>query len=578
MRIIGYSKRTSLNRALHLSLLVFIIFLVCVNSLIGVLKFPELYMFSADNQSLLSRVITSPIHLYDDVMISLRSGYMLQDTGIPSFNKVDLANPSTSYLSPYLFAALIEVLPLNLAVASYALIGFILVLISLSLIIVVSQSRFNGLFLVTCLVFSSTFRQYSLNGWDHLFSSFFLLLAAYFSLEDKIRLSKVLLISVMIFLGVGFRPDGLIIGLAIIASYYLKTREVFRTISISVIVLGMLVAILLQNQSNFGHFTPTTARLKLGSVIPLRDKFDYIVNNGLLTFSSISILFFSLTFVIIFKRFFPRYSMALVFGSVISGLYAFYVSDVFSAARMFWTSSNVLVLLIAMYAPKVLKNATLEARELNSDYLNPIFSNKVFKILKNGFIGALLLVVCINLGANTRAKLGSLGSIVRSEVSSSPTASQFVVAQWVNQNLDPSDGAVGLYMLGIGFHMPTFEIADFLGKADELIASQPSKWGPPGHNKWDTEASIRKWSPQLIIPAERDMLAISKAQATDWLQEKRWWAFVPDLRLSKSLASSYSYCRIVANQADSNVGPWGFYLRNNIIARGHESITCVDAS
>jgi len=83
-------------------------------------------------------------------------------------------------------------------------------------------------------------------------------------------------------------------------------------------------------------------------------------------------------------------------------------------------------------------------------------------------------------------------AVSKASLYTSPTAQQFVISKWIEKNLDPKDGAIGFYYLGVSYHLPTFEIADFLGKADEVIAISSVKWGPPGHNKWDTEKTLGK--------------------------------------------------------------------------------------
>ena len=77
-----------------------------------------------------------------------------------------------------------------------------------------------------------------------------------------------------------------------------------------------------------------------------------------------------------------------------------------------------------------------------------------------------------------------------------PQAQQLAVADFIMKRLSPTDGAVGVFYLGaVSFALPEFEIADFLGKADEQIAQLNPKWGPPGHNKWNIELTLRKSNP-----------------------------------------------------------------------------------
>src|SRR5690348_4664957 len=75
---------------------------------------PDIYGFARTPQPGGARHhLTSPVRLSDDVMISLRSGYILLESGIPAFNRTDVAEPSTSYIAPYLFAGLLKLLRPN---------------------------------------------------------------------------------------------------------------------------------------------------------------------------------------------------------------------------------------------------------------------------------------------------------------------------------------------------------------------------------------------------------------------------------------------------------------------------------
>jgi hypothetical protein len=164
-------------------------------------------------------------------------------------------------------------------------------------------------------------------------------------------------------------------------------------------------------------------------------------------------------------------------------------------------------------------------------------------------------------------------SIVR-VASASATSAQYGLARIISENFNPSDGPVGLYWLGIGFHMPSFEIADFLGKADELIAQQTVKWGPPGHNKWDSEATVRKWNPQIIVSPEADMNSYSLDEAKQWVENRRDFAFVADLRLSGVISRDYSYCKFQETTSKGLATDWSFYLRNDLVSRYSRILNC----
>ena len=143
----------------------------------------------------------------------------------------------------------------------------------------------------------------------------------------------------------------------------------------------------------------------------------------------------------------------------------------------------------------------------------------------------------------------------------------------MEKNLEPTDGSIGLYWLGIGYHLPSFEIADFLGKADELIASQPVKWGPPGHNKWNTGATIRKWNPQVIFPSISDLRDISVEESKKWIANRENFGFIADLRLNQIVLNSYSYCTTTEGMPKKQ--SWNFFLRNDLMEKHSDAVNCV---
>ncbi len=86
---------------------------------------PQIFTFATDpGAGIFSRLLTAPVHLADDVMVTVRSGEMLLQTGEPAFNTSDSDQAATSYLAPYIAAALIAILPFNIAVMAFGLVGF----------------------------------------------------------------------------------------------------------------------------------------------------------------------------------------------------------------------------------------------------------------------------------------------------------------------------------------------------------------------------------------------------------------------------------------------------------------------
>lgn len=116
----------------------------------------------------LAGFINTPIHLDDDPMITLRAGKGIIDFGFPSINQYPKAQPSTSYLLPYLYAILQNFLPGALSVWGYSVIIFLAGLFPLFLIISVSSDLLLGTVISFSLLLTSTFRAYALTGWDNI--------------------------------------------------------------------------------------------------------------------------------------------------------------------------------------------------------------------------------------------------------------------------------------------------------------------------------------------------------------------------------------------------------------------------
>jgi len=144
----SYSMLTLKNRFFICCLVVFITTLFTLRY--G--SFPEIYFFATDqNLHPIERLLSAPIHLSDDVMIAFRTGYILNETGIPAFNRIDLAQPCTSYLMPYVISALLKLMPDNIAIITYAGLGFLSVLFVFLTIIKSSKFLINGVILALAL-------------------------------------------------------------------------------------------------------------------------------------------------------------------------------------------------------------------------------------------------------------------------------------------------------------------------------------------------------------------------------------------------------------------------------------------
>jgi len=531
---------------------------------------PQVFTFATDPAtSLLTRLLTAPIHLSDDVMVTLRSGEILLETGAPAFNRTDLAQAATSYLAPYVYALFSVLLPSNLAVAAFALAGFGAVVATFALIVATARSLINAAILVGALALTATNLEFALNGWDHLLQGLFLAAAVVLALGRPPTPGRLVAISLLAAGGSLARPDGIVIAAAVLWVAVVRADRSWRRalvpalVPFAVAVGGMLAL----NYLQFGYFTPTTARLKAGAAPSTTYVLDYFTNNSVGSYTALTLLIVLLVAIVAFRRVLPLvFVLPLAAAALVTAAVAVVNSDFFPGARMFWVPAVVLAMALGMTLPGIVRTGPAFPTDDEGRIVTRMSARAEWVVL----VGVLVVA----LGASTA--LGLRGAVVSKEaLPGIRTAQQFLATEWVNANLAPEDGSVGVFFAGEAFHVLDFEAADFLGKADELIANAPVVWGPPGHNKWNIEATLEKWRPQVILPTiDQDPLAPeSDAIAEDWRANLRTHGYVADLLTSPTIRADYSYCRVPdpTSRTEETVD---VLLRNDVAERFAGQITC----
>lgn len=285
-------------------------------------------------------------------MITLRAGKGIIDFGFPSINQHPKAQPSTSYLLPYLYAILQNFHPGALSVWGYSVIIFSAGLFSLFLIIFVSYDLLLGTVISFSLLFTSTFRAYALTGWDNIAQAFPLSLACFLLLRSSsgARTSAVV-IGLLCSLSLLIRPDAGIIIVGILSAYTIlelrvKASGYIRRVTLAFI--GLTIPTLLYlcwNYAVFGWITPTTSRLKAS--ISLLGATRYFLVHAVAGYSAMSILLV-LVIALLFSSVRPPFWAKPVLLSVfLTGVYAFLVSDFFPAYRMVWSNAVVMAILLS---------------------------------------------------------------------------------------------------------------------------------------------------------------------------------------------------------------------------------------
>ncbi len=517
---------------------------------------PNLYRFAASGSGARAD-IHAPLRLDDDVMVSLRAGSMLRETGKPSMNRSDVAQPSTSYAAPYLYSGLLHFFSRESAIDVYALLGLLSVALTMCLIVLCSASVIRGVMLVAALCLTTTHLLYGLGGWDHLFQGLFLTAAACLSLSKGVRPQRAVVIALLLVLGTVFRPDGGLLALGILASLWVETRR-WRVLFAGVIpyaaVMGLVLAV---NYHQFGHLTPTPARLKIGGAPSLGYMLHYIGANGVLSYSALTLFAVLLLLVLAYRiPAMHRQTIPIVVACVVTVSFALYNSDYFAGARMVWTSTCVLAAVFGMLAPRLdyvevhgAKSAWLQAPPV----VRPI-------------LVAFVVVVAVGVTAGAVRRRIQEATITSQRVETSAVAQQYVIARWIDANLQPKDGPIGFFYLGVSYEVPSFEAADFLGKADEAIATLKAKQGPPGHNKWDLDRTLTKWKPQAIVPPGPVDPNLAETRENSHRH-------APDLLLNQQIATDFQYCYVPASEFGV-VDRWGFFVRDDIAAQHAGQLRC----
>lgn len=397
--------------------------------------YPEIYLFATDPmQSPIERLLTAPIHLSDDIMISLRTGYILNETGIPAFNRNDIAQPSTSYLIPYIYGTLLKVMSNSIATIAFSVLGFLSVLIVFITLIITSKSLSNGLILVAALCLTTTHSLYVLNGWDHLFQSAFLSVGTALVLKSKNSVFAYLVAATCLAIGTFARPDGIIISSFIILSAYLLNLSRFRVSLSLVLPFIVLIALgLFINFLQFSEFTPTTARLKIGASPSIIYSTTYLLKNGVFSFSSISMIVILLILYVSQRHLWSNRALIPIFlGCSLVSLFAAFNSDVFEGGRMFWTSACVMAVALTGSAPKLVN--------LNLENLNKIiaFSREYKKISFFSRLTAkfyaltFILIIALSSIFSISEKINNL--LVReNSYSPSSTAQIYRIVKWIKK-------------------------------------------------------------------------------------------------------------------------------------------------
>jgi hypothetical protein len=529
-------------------------------------SFPEIFNLGNYGKSIgLLNGDTASIHLADDVMITLRAGMRIESDGFPDFNSTDLSQPSTSYLTPYIFYICLKIFGDFFGVFAYSFIALASYILTCYTVISNSKSRLIGSAIILALALSSTSRSFALNGWDHLFQGLFLTAATFLALRKVTTKYSVIQFCVCILLALLSRPDSLVLVLGVVLTILLRNIGNLKIIVKELLfTLLLYCGFLLLYWENFGHVLSTSVRLKFNSSPSPLYSGIYFFRNGIISYSVISLFCILILICFAFLKLRNQLSLIPIMASILlTGAITTYNSDIFPGGRLYWGATCVLICVVVREL-----DIPLNVR-LPPIHFRPSPSRVKIAILLMTLIALFSSFGSASYDIRSRLLAASVNDLSQN---SSPTAKQYLITMWMNKNLLAEDGAIGIYYLGMAYHLPNFEIADFLGKADEMIAGSKVQWGPPGHNKWNTSRTLAKWKPQAIIPPA-NMAELTMNQARERKRVQADWGFGPDLKLNSTIIAEYSYCFIkdgFLNQKDY----FGFYIKNNLRTKLENQLEC----
>ncbi|WP_157660237.1 hypothetical protein [Burkholderia ubonensis] len=496
----------------------YMIIFIIIGAALPAIIFPGLlpsvvYMTHDKTVPLLDNLSQAYFLLPDDVMITMRVARHFFNYGIPAINNTDVAQAATSYLMPLMLAPLFAFVGDNGAVVITAMLGALSVGVTAWLI--VQRGGRSAELIAIAFLFNATTLTYLYSGWEPLFQAAFV--AVFYVIAQRQRWP--ILLGIIGALGVLARADAIFLVVPIFV-YLFYRRDSRQYAAQAFGAFALIGAIYAGFQLHWFHtITPTTARLKAGTLPSFNYSFEYWWRTVLAGSASglIPLLIMARLRSVLAAR--PLALVSLV-GVLISYIYCFLVSDVFSAGRMY----------LGPLALTAVVLATLPTPEKRSSL-----------VLIEWVAG--LCALSAVLVALFNAPKNSLADQIEMPLIKMKTAAgdQVAIASYIREKFKPTDGAIGLFYLGTGYELPGFEVADFLGKADEMIARGPVKWGPPGHNKWDIEKTLAKWRP-AVIPLTVGIVIQKREELAGQLARRENFSFWNDLYLNSTIESGYTFC------------------------------------
>jgi hypothetical protein len=421
-------------------------------------------------------------HLHDDQMITQRVAYNFWFYGKPYYNISSAIAGNTSLFWPIIISPLYSFIDYQIVIVVMFLISALLSSLVIFFMTFYEEDDLKVVFKTLLLLLTPATVSYATSGWEHipqavLITFSFLLIQNEYKKKGRLIITNLSLI--ILSLSFLLRPDSAPLIL-VTGCYWLMTNvyyngKIKNSIYVSLITVAICLAMLLSYLYGMMYFYsdifPNTyyhKQMSLGD--SLFSGVRYILNP-----TTTNLWFYVFVFVLLFYSKLNQVQKFFVHCISLQILYIIWVGG------GTYENGRFLILIIPILIILFVDTLDIFLRSKLSETFVP----KVRGVIIILFLFAQYLQP-INIKNLLHAKFEA--SFYSDK--EGPILSQMILADVLNKTLDESDGSIGLHYAGIGYHLPKFNITDFMGLIDAKIAHSDYKNLRIGHNKWDYEYSF----------------------------------------------------------------------------------------
>ena len=464
-------------------------------------------------------------HLRDDMMIVLRVARVFWEHGVPYVNPGEAVAANTSLFWPILLSPAIGLIedPL-LAVRSVAMTSVVAWIAMAAWVASRQQTALQTVLCLLILCLSTPALRYGGSAWEHVPQTLVIAIASLllFS-ESRATLQRRLLILYLLAASFVFRPDSVpLVGIFFLASFWQLGSERWQFLLGALPAAMLPIAYLAGMLWFYDDIVPNTYYLKVATTAEnITSGIGYILS----PYQSGPVPAFWLITALMWRRLSTaeRVFMAMALVQILSVIYL--GGDYFRAGRLLLVLLPGLTFLLVKHAPGVVGRV-------------PVAVATSILIL-----GPLVEPRGLQLDFKRHLSI----------------ASQVRLMHVARHHLVPEDGPVGLHHLGMSYWLPGFDVVDFLGKADPVIAHGPARNRLIGHNKWDYAHSFK--APITVVPFVHG--AIERVQGNPTPRIRNWdWG----IAATKALMAQPGFIYLAPEHFCFET-TFGLFVRDDLAAR-----------